>query len=103
MSAQATSIQFGAAACAGEGTVQPLHLNDHCPVCEFQVECRSQAIKEDSLTLLRGVGENELGRYVGRGLFTLTQLSHTFKQHRLGKRARPVSSRPWRVPRRAHR
>ena len=101
----ATSIQFGAAARAGEDTVHdlarmwrngvapPLHLNGHCPVCEFRVECRSQAIKEDSLTLLRGLGEKELKRYARRGIFTLTQLSHTFRPRRLGKGARPVHVR----------
>jgi predicted RecB family nuclease len=104
---EATSIQFGAAARAGESIVHdlarmwrggvppPLHLNDHCPVCEFRGECRSQAIKEDSLTLLRGVGENELRRYARRGLFTLTQLSHTFRPRRPGKRARPVRVRQY--------
>jgi predicted RecB family nuclease len=104
---EATSIQFGAAARAGEDTIldlarmwrngvpPPLHLNDHCPACEFQVECRIQAIKEDSLTLLRGLGERELKRYARRGVFTLTQLSHTFRPRRLGKRARPVRVRQY--------
>jgi predicted RecB family nuclease len=103
----ATSIQFGAAARAGEDTVHdlarmrrngvppPLHLNDHCSVCEFRVECRGQAIKEDSLTLLRGFGEKEVKRYARRGIFTLTQLSHTFRPRRLGKGAQPVNVRQY--------
>jgi predicted RecB family nuclease len=106
-SCEATSVQFGAAARAGEDTVHdlarmwrsgvppPLHLNNHCPVCEFRAECRGQAIKEDSLTLLRGLGEKDLKRYARRGLFTLTQLSHTFRPRRLGKRARPVRVRQY--------
>ena len=103
----ATSIQFGTAARAGEDTIHdlarmqrsgiapPLHLNDHCPVCEFRGECRGQAIKEDSLTILRGLGEKELKRYARRGLFTLTQLSHTFRPRRPGKRAQPARVRQY--------
>jgi predicted RecB family nuclease len=66
-----------------------LLLNDHCSVCEFQKQCRAQAIKDDNLTLLRGVREQELKRYTRRGLFTLTQLAHTFRPRRPGKRDAP--------------
>jgi predicted RecB family nuclease len=66
-----------------------LLLNDHCHVCEFQKQCRAQAIKEDNLTLLRGIREEELKRYTRRGLFTLTQLAHTFRPRRPGKRDAP--------------
>jgi predicted RecB family nuclease len=64
-----------------------LLLNDHCDVCEFRTQCRAQAIKEDSLSLLRGLGEREIKNYSRKGVFTLTQLAHTFRPRRKGKRS----------------
>src|SRR3954464_4717914 len=44
-----------------QGDVAPkLLLNDHCPICEFRPKCRAQAMKEDHLSLLRGLGEKEI-------------------------------------------
>jgi predicted RecB family nuclease len=64
-----------------------LLLNDHCHVCEFQARCRKQAIEEDNLSLLRGMTENEIANYNSRGLFTINQLSYTFRSRRKPKRA----------------
>ena len=63
-----------------------LVLNDHCQVCEFRIECHSQAVQEDNLTLLRGLGEKEIRSLARRGILTLTQLAHTFRPKRKGKR-----------------
>jgi predicted RecB family nuclease len=49
-----------------------LQLNDHCRICEFRDRCRDQAIREDNLSLLRGVGEKTIRRYARRGVLTLT-------------------------------
>jgi predicted RecB family nuclease len=103
----ATSVPFGSSARSGEDAIRdlarmqhgeaarPLRLNDHCRVCEFQAECRAKAIKDDNLTLLRGLGEKEQRRFAHRGIFTLTQLSHTFRPRRPGKRAQPVRRRQY--------
>jgi predicted RecB family nuclease len=64
-----------------------LVLNDHCPVCEFRRRCHEQAVREDSLSLLRGVREKEVRGYARKGILTLTQLAHTFRPRRKGKRA----------------
>lgn len=64
-----------------------LILNDHCHVCEFRQRCRDQAVQEDNLSLLRGVGEKEVKGYARKGILTLTQLAHTFRPRRKGKRA----------------
>ena len=64
-----------------------LLLNDHCRICEFRDRCRDQAIREDNLSLLRGVGEKTIKRYARKGVLTLTQLAHTFRPRRRGKRA----------------
>src|SRR5262249_60030387 len=49
--------------------------------------CHEQAVKEDSLSLLRGIGEKEVRTYSRKGVLTLTQLAHTFRPRRKGKRA----------------
>jgi len=63
-----------------------LLLSKHCDICEFQQRCHQQALEEDSLSLLRGIGEKEIDRYARKGLLTLTQLAHTFRPRRKGKR-----------------
>ena len=64
-----------------------LTLNDHCQVCEFRRRCHQQAVGEDNLSLLRGLGEKEVKGYARKGILTLTQLAHTFRPRRRGKRA----------------
>jgi predicted RecB family nuclease len=94
-----TTISFGAASRAAEDLLRDaermqrvemppkLLLNDHCPVCEFRERCYAQAVKEDNLSLLRGLGERAIRRYSRKGLLTLTQLAHTFRPRRRGKRS----------------
>jgi predicted RecB family nuclease len=65
-----------------------LTLNAHCHVCEFRQGCRTKAVEEDDISLLGGVGEKELQRYHRKGIFTLTQLSCTFRPRRRGKRVK---------------
>jgi predicted RecB family nuclease len=65
-----------------------LTLNGHCQVCEFRQRCRKQAEQADDISLLAGVGEKELRRYNRKGIFTLTQLSCTFRPRRRGKRVK---------------
>lgn len=66
-----------------------LVLNDHCQVCEFRQRCRDQGVREDNLSLLRGLGEKEVNGYARKGILTLTQLAHMFRPRRKGKRANP--------------
>jgi predicted RecB family nuclease len=63
-----------------------LVLNDHCQVCEFRQRCHEQAVQEDNLSLLRGIGEKEIRNLGRKGILTLTQLAHTFRPKRKGKR-----------------
>ena len=65
-----------------------LLLNDHCPVCEFRERCHDQAVQEDNITLLRGMGEKEVNRYARKGISTVTQLSCTFRLRKRGKRVK---------------
>ena len=73
---------------ATSGLLPRLLLNDHCPVCEFRQRCHDQAVREDNLSLLRGLGEKEVNGYARKGILTLTQLAHTFRPRRKGKRAK---------------
>jgi predicted RecB family nuclease len=59
-----------------------LVLNRHCGQCEFQARCRERATEKDELSLLSGMSEKERKRLHGRGIFTVTQLSYTFRPRR---------------------
>jgi len=63
----------------------PLILNDHCQVCEFRQQCRQQAVDQGNLSLL-GIGQKEIKTYARKGILNLTQLAHTFRPRRKGKR-----------------
>jgi len=68
------------------GEVQPkLVLNNHCGVCEFQQRCHLEAVREDNLSLLRGVSEKDIRSHGRRGVLTLTQLAYTFRPRRKTK------------------
>ena len=66
-----------------------LILNNHCQICEFRQRCHEQAAQEDNLSLLRGIGEKEINSYAKKGILTITQLAHTFRPRRRGKRSPP--------------
>ena len=77
-----------------EGGEPPrLTLNGHCQQCEFRQRCRKQAEQADDISLLGGVGEKELRRYNRKGIFTLTQLSCTFRPRKKSKRSTHQSKR----------
>jgi predicted RecB family nuclease len=67
-------------------TPPSLILNDHCQICEFRQRCHDQAVQEDNLSLLRGMGEKELRKLNRKGIFTIAQLSCIFRLRKRGKR-----------------
>jgi predicted RecB family nuclease len=72
-----------------EGHEPPrLSLNGHCPLCEFRPRCRAHAEQADDISLLGGVGEKELQKLHRKGVFTLTQLSCTFRPRKKSKRVK---------------
>ena len=73
-------------------TPPPLVLNRHCPECEFRQSCRARAVEKDDLSLLRGLSAKEIAGLNGRGIFTVTQFSHTFRPGRL-KRVKETGGR----------
>ena len=74
------------------GSAPGLILNAHCQICEFCQRCRAAAVSKDDLSLLRGMGEKEIHKYARKGIFTVTQLSCTFRPRKKGKRARKGQS-----------
>jgi predicted RecB family nuclease len=65
-----------------------LVLNRHCAACEFQARCRQKAIEVDDLSLLSGMMEKERSRHRSKGIFTVNQLSYTFRPRRTPRRAK---------------
>ena len=65
-----------------------LVLNRHCPECEFQNRCRQKAIEMDDLSLLSGMTENERATHRSKGIFTVKQLSYTFRPRKTPKRTK---------------
>jgi len=62
-----------------------LILNRHCAECEFQTRCRQKAIDKDDLSLLGSMTEKERTDFNSKGIFTVTQLSFTFRRRRRPK------------------
>src|SRR5215469_11917932 len=65
-----------------------LVLIPHCAECEFQTRCRQKALENDDLSLLTGMTEKERKKLHDKGIFTVTQLSYTFRPRRRPKRLR---------------
>ena len=65
-----------------------LVLNRHCAECEFQARCRKIAVEKDDLSLLAGMSAKERKKLRSKGIFTVTQLSYTFRPRRRPKRMR---------------
>jgi predicted RecB family nuclease len=63
-----------------------LILNRHCAECEYHNRCRQQAIEKDDLSLLAGMTGKERKKLNSKGIFTVTQLSYTFRPRRRSKR-----------------
>jgi predicted RecB family nuclease len=63
-----------------------LVLNRHCVECEFQSRCRKITIEKDDLSLLSTMSEKERQKLRAKGIFTVTQLSYTFRPRRRPKR-----------------
>ena len=63
-------------------TSPPLKLCRHCEDCAFKAACRKSAIEKDDISLFPSIGEKERQRHNARGIFTVTQLSYTYRARR---------------------
>jgi len=73
----------------GKDMPPPLVLNKHCAECEFQSRCRQIAVEKDDLSLLSTIGDKERRKNNANGIFTVTQLSYTFRPRRRSSPAPP--------------
>jgi predicted RecB family nuclease len=72
-----------------EGAIDtPLILNQHCPICEFRTICKAEATATDNLSLLGGMTEQQIKAQNQKGIFTVNQLSYTFRHRKPPKRAK---------------
>ena len=65
-----------------------LILNRHCVECEFHAQCKQKAVDADDLGLLSGMTDTERSRHRSKGIFTVNQLSYTFRPRKTSKRAK---------------
>jgi predicted RecB family nuclease len=70
------------AALVAQDSPPDLVLNAHCRECEFQARCHRLAADRDELSLLSGMSETERKKLHDKGIFTVTQLSYTFRPRR---------------------
>jgi predicted RecB family nuclease len=68
-----------------------LALNRHCAECGFQSRCLQKLTERDDLSLLARMTTKERKKYRSKGLFTVTQLSYTFRPR---KRSKNFRNRP---------
>jgi predicted RecB family nuclease len=74
-----------------EASIAPeLVLNRHCGECQFQARCKQKALEADDLSLFSGMSPEERVRHCRRGIFTIRQLSYTFRPRRRPKKAQPT-------------
>jgi predicted RecB family nuclease len=81
-----TIDEIGAARSSREP--EPLVLNRHCAVCDFQPRCRALAIQHDDLSLLTAMTGRERTKLNAKGICTITQMSYGYRPRRR-KRTRP--------------
>jgi predicted RecB family nuclease len=80
-----TKVQSVVAAIAAQhtSTTPPsLVLNKHCAECQHASRCRQIATKADDLSLLAKMSGKDRQKFREKGIFTVTQLSYTFRPRR---------------------
>jgi predicted RecB family nuclease len=95
---QARKISEKIAALLASASPPDLILNRHCEECEFRNRCRQRALEKDDLSPLGGMSAKERQKFRSKGLFTVTQLSYTFRPRRRPKRQRDKRERYHHAP-----
>ena len=55
------------------------YKNNHCKVCKFKSHCLEKLVSKDDLSLLGSTTPKEIDKLNNQGIFTVTQLSYTFR------------------------
>jgi len=67
-----------------------LILNRYCGECEFRNRCRQKAIERDDLSLISGISPKERLKLNKKGIFSVTQLSHTYRPRRRRRKTKAI-------------
>ncbi|MDT3741360.1 MAG: IS66 family transposase [Candidatus Kapabacteria bacterium] len=59
--------------------------NKYCNYCGNWMNCKNILIERDDISLLGNIGFNEISKYNNKGIFTINQLSYTYKPRRSKK------------------
>lgn len=62
------------------------YRNSHCSECQFNDSCYRKLKDRDCISLLPGMSVPVMAKYHNKGLFSITQISHTFRPRRRGRR-----------------
>ncbi|MDH5740222.1 MAG: TM0106 family RecB-like putative nuclease, partial [Nitrospira sp.] len=57
-------------------------LNQHCSECQYSMFCKEKAGRINHLSLIASIGDREIKDLNAKGIFTVTQLAHTFRPRR---------------------
>ena len=76
------SVLTAIAAQQAQSSDPPLVLNKHCAECQYALRCGQIAKDADDLSLLSKMNEKERERLHRKGIFTVTQLSYTFRHRK---------------------
>ena len=80
------------------GRFKPLLFNRiHCKICEFNEACKEELEEKDSLGRLLRMREDDIKKYNSKGIFTVNQLSYTFKPRRRNRRVK-TKKHPYSFP-----
>ncbi len=60
--------------------------NKYCKTCQFQDACKTKLIEADDLSLLGGISQREVLKKNNRGIFSIYQLSYTFRPRKKRKK-----------------
>jgi predicted RecB family nuclease len=82
------SVLMAIAAQQAQSSDPPLVLNKHCAECQYALRCGQIARDADDLSLLSKMNEKERERLHRKGIFTVTQLSYTFRHRKHGSEPR---------------
>jgi len=63
------------------------YRNNHCQICEFQEDCRAILLEKDDLSLLGRISQKEIDKLNNKGLFTINQLSYTYRPKKRKKKS----------------
>lgn len=67
-----------------------IFLKSDCEICEFYNYCYNKAKENDELSLIGSMSEKEISDYNRKGIFTVNQLSYTFRPRRRKKKTKNI-------------